>query len=183
MTRLPVLLLLVCAATACNGDVWALVDFAPPETDADLAPAVPDAGLDSSTDAGRDVSTDAELDVSTDASASTSPSVGAVYGTGFHDHVGLTVYGRIGSTSAEIVSSTVQPDGSFTLHFTQVDVWVGTSILYIFIDVTESGSCSDLQDYLGELIGFLEFADGFEIHITPTDLSSSIWGCFRFQLT
>jgi hypothetical protein len=167
MIRVPVLLLLACAAWACNEDVWALVDHAPPTTDADLPPVVADAGPDANPDA----------------SASVSPWAGMVHGSGFHDHMGLTVYGRVGSTSSEIVSSTVQPDGSFTLQFTQLEVWLASSILYIFIDVTESGSCSNLGDYVGEFLGFLEFADGFEIHITPAHLFPSIWGCFRFRLT
>jgi hypothetical protein len=161
--------MILLAATGCDPDVWALVHSedgttpldagTPTDASAEDAASTEDAALDAAPDAGT--------------------WAGQVYGTGFDEHAGLVVYGRVGSTGSEVASATIQPDGSFVLQFTQVTAYVDASILYVYIDVTESGGCDDLGDYVAETIA--SFPDGFELHITPADLTASIWGCFRFS--
>jgi hypothetical protein len=165
-------LFLLCAG-GCEQDVWALVHPADGTTVVDAGPA-PDAtsDLDAVADAEGDAA-HAEDDAGTWA--------GRVIGSDFDEYAGLVVHARIGSTSSEIVSTTIAADGTFVLHFPAGASSIDEPILYLYIDVTESGQCDDLGDYLADTDG--TFPEGFELHITPDDLGHlhSIWGCFRFS--
>jgi hypothetical protein len=166
------LLLLVWAAAACNEDVWALVH--PPEDGANAPEPVPPDAQDD-----RELPPDASADPEPDAE-STRLWTGQVEGTGFDDYAGLTVHGRVGSLSHEVASSTVEPDGSFVLRFHHAIPILDSSIVYLFIDVTEDGACRPGEDYVGfTSVRFFEFPQDFEVHLVPEALLPSL-SCLHF---
>jgi hypothetical protein len=168
------LLLLVWAAAACNEDVWALVH--PPEDGGDApAPVLPDAQAD------RELPVDASADPEPEPDAEiTWLWTGQIEGTGFDDYAGLTVYGRVGSLSHEVASSTVDPDGSFVLRFQRAIPILDSSIVYLFIDVTEDGACHPGEDYVGfTLVRFFEFPQDFEVRLVPEALLPAL-SCLHF---
>lgn len=166
------LLLLACAASACSGDVWALVH---------ASGSAPDTGAGWQDDGSWDAGVAPETDAASDAPDAFTLWTGRVEGAAFHGYAGLQVYGRIGSLSPQIASSTVEPDGSFVLQFHQALPIFESSIVYLFIDVTGDGVCNAWADYVASSsVRFFEFPDEFEIFLIPEAMRPNAIACLQF---
>jgi hypothetical protein len=113
----------------------------------------------------------------TDLDASQSAPI-EIRGSGFSKYAGRTIYGHIGPLSDVVVSTTIEPDGTFVLAFPKVLVILGQAYLETYVDLDDDGQCHALDDELGWTnIHLVQSGEGLVAALALDDLSTPLLGC------
>jgi hypothetical protein len=106
-----------------------------------------------------------------------------VRGSGFDAYAGRTIYGKIGPLSSVVVSTTIEPDGTFVLSFPRVLVILGNAYLGTFVDIDGDGECQSSTDEVrGTPIHLEETAGGYRVDVAASDLEPALLGCSSLNL-
>jgi hypothetical protein len=175
LSRPATALLLALALTGCDANAVVLVRHGGQDgatTDGMVDATVPqDARVDALAEAGVDATTDDDAAV---------PATVEVRATGYGAFVGKTIYARLGTFSANIVSTTIAADGTAIFVFPPVTFAILNNILFdTYVDVDDNGDCDrNTDDVGGRLINLVEGSDGtYRASYDRSDLSPPLINC------